>query len=109
MLTSAKEILALDDLPRQAVYVPEWKDSVYVRALNGAERDHLEKLIGQNKTTRAGIAALCCVDEQGRRLFSDADVEALGQKNGQALERIVTAALAFNLITDEALSEAGKD
>lgn len=108
-MLNAKNILALDDLPRREVYIPEWKDSVFVRALNGAERDHLERMLTEDKTSRAGIAVLCCVDDTGARLFTDKDVDALSRKNGQALERIVSAALDFNAMTEEALTEAGKD
>jgi len=107
MLT-AKDILAIQDLPRKEVHIPEWNGTVCVRALTGAERDHLERVILQDKTSRAAIAVLCCVDEQGNRLFKDSDLEALSQKNGNALERIVKSALAFNAISDEGINEAGK-
>ena len=108
MLTR-KDILALDDLPRREVHIPEWNDSVFVRALTGAERDKLERLVSSSQTSRAAIVVLCCVDANGDRLFTDKDVAALGDKNGHALERIVSAALDFNILSDESLTEAGKD
>jgi len=108
MLT-AKQILALDDLPRREVEIPEWGGSVYVRALTGAERDQLERSLSQSSTiSRAAIVVMCCVDGDGNPLFSQSDVAALTNKNGQALERIVSAALAFNALTDEALADVGK-
>ncbi|HEX7119395.1 MAG TPA: hypothetical protein VF212_11435 [Longimicrobiales bacterium] len=106
MLTR-EQILGMDDLPREEVFVPEWKGSVFVRALTGSERDQLERMIAKDSVSRASIVALCVVDERGERLFSQKDVDALSKKHGQALERIVTAALHFNALTDEAI-EAGK-
>jgi hypothetical protein len=101
------EILALDDLPRQEVKIPEWKGSVYVRALTGEERDKLERMITKDSVSRAGIVALCVVDEKGERLFKEADVAKLAGKHGRALEKIVNAALRFNALTEEAITEAG--
>jgi hypothetical protein len=106
MLTR-EAILAIDDLPRREVHVPEWKGSVFVRALSGQERDQLERMISNDTASRAAIAVLCLVNEQGDRLFTNADIEALAKKHGKALERIVTAAMQFNAITDESI-EAGK-
>lgn len=100
------QIFALDDLPRREVAIPEWKGSVYVRALTGAERDQLERMLAKDSASRASIAALCVVDKKGERLFSEDDVEKLAKKNGTALERIVTAALQFNALTEQALDEA---
>ena len=101
-------ILAADDLPREEVEIPEWGGSVYVRVLTGGERDQLERMIAKDSVSRAAIAALCLVDATGARLFTDADVEKLAQKNGGALEKIVTAALRFNAISDVGIAE-GKD
>ncbi len=106
MLTR-EQILGADDLPREEVTIPEWNGSVFVRALTGHERDALERVLATDKLSRATIAAMCVVDEKGNKLFADGDVQALGKKNGAALERIVQAALRFNLLTDEAV-EAGK-
>lgn len=108
MLTR-ESIFAINDLPLEEVFVSEWKGSVYVRALTGAERDQLERLISQGKTSRAAIAAMVCVDAEGTRLFTDGDVDELAKKNGHALEKVVTAALRFNAITDEAIEEGKGD
>ena len=101
------QILAADDLPRVEVAVPEWKGSVYVRALTGAERDQLERMITKDSVSRAKIAALCVVSEAGDRLFTDKDVDKLAAKHGGALEKIVNAALRFNAVTDEGIADAG--
>jgi hypothetical protein len=101
-------ILGLQDLPRKEVPISEWNGSVFVRALTGRERDTLERMIQKDDVSRAAIVALVTVDAHGKRLFTDEDVSALGEKNGSALEKIVGAALSFNMLTDESL-EAGKE
>jgi hypothetical protein len=101
-------ILGADDLPIEMVDIPEWGGSVYVRALTGAERDQLERMISKDSVSRAAIAALVMVDSEGKQLFSQKDVAALADKHGSALERVVNAALAFNSMTEDAI-EAGKD
>jgi hypothetical protein len=58
--------------------------------------------------TRAGLAALCAVDQEGKRLFTAKDVENLAGKAGTALERIMSAALRFNRLTADSIDEAVK-
>ena len=102
-------IFSIDDLPREEVFVSEWNGSVYVRALSGAERDELERMLSKGAASRAAIVALCAVDASGERLFSADDVDALAKKNGRALEKIVTAAMRFAMISDEGIDEGKGD
>ena len=94
-------ILAIDDLPKEEVYVPEWKTWICVRALTGAERDAFETSIVEQrgkstkmnlKNIRAKLVALTVVDEEGNRIFSDSDASALGKKSAAALERVFEVA-----------------
>lgn len=118
-LLSKEAILKADDLPRELVAVAEWGGEVYVRTLRGSERDAFEasnvKVTGKGRkreTTpmmanfRARLAALCMCDEEGKRLFSDADAVALGQKSASALDRVADVALRLNGMTEESIEEA---
>src|SRR5690242_17693330 len=106
-LLTRDQILAADDLPRQLVLLPEWGGEAYVRTLSGAERDHWEAGIRDEEdevdveNIRARFAVLVLVDDTGKRLFSDADAEALGQKAGPALDRIYQAAAKLNKLKAE--------
>lgn len=91
------QILSANDLPTQEVQTPEWGGSVLVRGLNGEERDKYEtgmiSMTGASvelrmQNARARLVQLGCVDEQGNRLFTDEDVQALGKKNAAALDRV---------------------
>lgn len=104
-------ILGADDLPRKEIEVPEWGGSIYVRALSGAERVVFERVVFSDAATdesvMAQLVALCAVDEKGERLFSEADVEALNQKNAKALSRVANAAILFNALSAEGVEEQG--
>jgi hypothetical protein len=92
-LLSRDQILEANDLETREVDCPEWGGSVLVRALSGRERDAWEASLVQMRgkqqvpqmgNVRAKLVVRCCVDENGERLFSDADVKALGREVGGA-------------------------
>src|SRR4051812_29809096 len=85
MALSRDQILEAKDLETREVDCPEWGGSVLVRALSGRERDAWEASLVQMRgkqqvpqmgNVRAKLVVRCCVDENGERLFSDADVKA---------------------------------
>lgn len=111
MLTK-EQILLSDDLPQEPVQVPEWGGEVQVRTMTGTDRDAFEaSLIGKDgrlENVRARLVSLTLCDEAGVRLFSDGDIDALGQKSAKALDRVFTVAQRLNGIgTDQV--EASKN
>jgi len=110
MMLTREQILHSDDLKRVEVKVPEWGGTVRVQMMSGAARDEFEAGIvvdGQPDTTnmRAKLAAATLVDDNGRLLFTPADVEALGRKSAAALDRVLAAAQKLNRIGDKELQE----
>lgn len=106
MYLTRDAILEAHDLPHEDVAVPEWGGTVRVRGLTGAERDAFEaSVVGDRGKTmnmrnlRARLVAITIVDEDGKRLFSDADVVALGSKSGAALDRLFSVAQRLSGIT----------
>lgn len=112
-------ILAAQDLKTQRVNVPEWGGEVIVRTMTGVERDELEGIMAMQSTKatpaerlrnfRALTVALCTVDEQGNRLFTLEDVEALGKKSTASLTRIFTVAQVLSALTEAAVEELVKN
>jgi hypothetical protein len=109
-LLSKEQILAAQDLTTETVKVPEWGGEVLVKALSGRERDAYDASIYDQRkgkmhinrhNLRARFCAMAMVDEQGKRLFSDAEVEALGAKSAGALERVYDAAAKLAGLTKE--------
>lgn len=105
-MLSKSAILDSQDLPRELVEVPEWGGAVYVRTLNGTERDQFEQsMVGKkNKTNldnvRARFAVLTICDESGMRLFNTSDAEQLGKKSAAALDRVFAVAQRLNGFSD---------
>ena len=104
-------ILALPDLPFEAVPVPEWGGSVGVRTMSGTERDRFETEHARAPTAnfRARIAAATLCGDDGALLFAPADVEALGAKSSAALDRVVEAAIRVNKFGAKDVEELAKN
>lgn len=107
-------ILAASDLQFEDVPVPEWNGKVRVRGMTGEERDLWEAALLEGRTddkkqnarnVRATLVSLTVVDETGARVFSEADVVALGKKSVKALQRIYNVAQRLSRITEEDLKE----
>jgi hypothetical protein len=109
-MLNREQILGAQDLTRKEVEVPEWGGSVFVRQLTGGELVKLQRLLSSdNVLDLVPLVVMCTVDENGKRIFSDKDVEALAAKNGRVLERIATACLSINYLDSESREEVKKD
>lgn len=108
-------ILNAKDLATKDIPVPEWGGEVRIRSLTAEERDKFEgSLVEMRKdgtpkrnaeNVRARLAALCIVNENGERLFVDADIRALGRKSAVALQRVFNACQEFNGFTENDIEE----
>ena len=114
MFLNREAILKANDIEKREVYIPEWGGSVYVRGMTGRERDQFEASIirqrGRNteinmKNARAKLVVMCTVDQEGNRLFTDADVAPLADKSAKALDRIFAVAQELSGITREDMEE----
>ena len=112
------QILQAADIQTETVAVPEWGGEVLVRGLTEEERDRYEDGLSQvrgKKVTltlqnaRARLVAMAIVGEDGKRLFSDRDVEALGKKSGQALERVFDVARRMAGLSGDDVEELQKN
>lgn len=111
---TAEEILAVDDMGYMDLEVPEWGGTVRLKSLTGNQRDQYENSIvsQRGKTTqvnlqgiRARLCSLCIVDETGKRLFTDAQVQRLGQKSAKGLDRVFEVCQSMNGLTDTDVAE----
>lgn len=117
-LLTKQQILDAQDIKTETVSVPEWGGEVRVRALSAAERDQFEDKVvkrdGKRSRVvltdiRARLAAICMVDEAGKRLFSDAEMAELTKKSAAALQRVFEVAQRLAGITDEDTEELEKN
>lgn len=96
-------ILAFDDNRLQAVEIPEWKTTVYVKSLTGAD---VAKVKAAKDTEVALVLAACC-DKEGKPIFVAEDADRLKGKSFKALERIALAAIRHNAIGEIEASKNG--
>lgn len=114
MVLTKDDILQAKDIEKELVEVPEWGGSVYVRGMTGEERDKFEagivQMRGKDQTLnmvniRAKLAGMTICDEEGKRLFSDAEISKLAGKSAIALQRIFSVARRLSGIGDEDVKE----
>ena len=108
------QILGAKDLVIEKVEIPEWNGHVNVKSLTGKERDQFEESIFHQKgkkmernfrNLRAKLVALTTVDDDGNLIFNQNDVEALGDKNASALDKIFSKAQKLSGLTKEDIEE----
>lgn len=109
--------MAADDRSIVAVRTPEWPGvdgKVHVRTLSSVERDQWEESLVETRgkkrdvnlrNARAKLVALAACDADGAAIFVHADVEALGQRNAAAMDRIYAAAAKLSGIREEDVEE----
>lgn len=121
MALTRDQILGAQDLETREVHVPEWADPVtgddvvYVRALTGKERDAWEASLMQIRgkasvpnpaNMRAKMVVRSLVDAEGKRLFTDADTNPLGDHSAQVLDRLFELICEMSGISNNAVEEA---
>lgn len=90
-------ILGADDAEIRDVPIPEWGGTVRIKSITGTARDAFEASLREGKgknadvnlrNMRAKLIALCAVDENGTKLFTQQDVGRLGSKNAKPLDKL---------------------
>lgn len=113
---------AAESITREAVEIPELGLTVYVQTLSGDDRDSYEswQSLEQMKANeegrevnlrgaRARVAVWCTVDEDGNKLFTDADREWLGRMHSGAINRIFTVADRLSGISGSSQADIRKN
>jgi hypothetical protein len=106
---SKAAILAAQDKKMIDVEVPEWNGSVKIRVMTGTERDRFEsEFVSGNKSVdmvRAKLVAKCLCDDEGNRLFSEADIPQLGEKSAAVLDKLFNVCMKHNRFTKDDVEE----
>ena len=98
IILTKDQILQADDRPIENISVPEWHGHVLMKVPGAVERDKIEEafFIGEKhgyKGLRAQLVSLCVVNEDGTLMFTEDDIEMLGKKSAQVIDRLFTVAL----------------
>lgn len=108
-ILSAAQINAIEDAVTETVPVPEWGGDVIIKGMTGTERDLFEagmweggKLDRRNYRSRLLVQVL--VNEQGTRLYTNAEAMVLGKRSGKVIDRLYDIAAGLS-----GLSDAGQE
>lgn len=94
MLLTKESILSISDLPTEVVEVKQWGGHVKVRGMNAGERDRFEESIRKvgMGNLRSLLASMTIINDDGKRMFTDKEIDKLAEKSAEALDVIVEAA-----------------
>ena len=108
-------IIAASDTASELLVIKEWDVTVEVRSMSGAARAVLIQDAANNdgKVNFAKILPeiiIGCVfdPETGERVFESKDEEALMEKSGQVLDKVLAVAMRLSGFADGAVDVAGK-
>lgn len=115
MVLSKDQILNAKDLHTETVDVPEWGGEVMIRVMRGVDRDAFENLCARHKGIQnvpnvfARLCGMCICDDAGNRLFSEKEIDALGQRSCVALGKVWDAAIRLNRLNADEIESAEKN
>lgn len=104
----AESILKLSDLGEEEVYVEKWNTWIRVRGMTAGERTEYSLLMSDGEIPRdaqARLVQMCAMNEQGKHLFTTAQVAQLSQKSAEALEPIAAAIMRLSGLQSEEEAE----
>ena len=117
-MLSRDDVLKAQDMRTETVHVPEWDGDVIVRTLRGDEYEHYEESLlgGRGRSRhviygeiRAKLLVACIVNENGDRVFTEKDIDALKSKSAAALDRVWTVAQRLNGLSAEDIEGLAKN
>jgi hypothetical protein len=111
------KILSCVDVKSKIVHIDEWDADIEVREMNGKCRAMFVELVTKEELKDSDIVKAypqiiqhCAFDpETKERIFDESDVDALSEKNGNALDKIVTEVIELSSLTQKSVDEAGKN
>ena len=117
MVLTREQILAAPDVVIEEVDVPEWGGSVLLRTLTAHQAEEWIRRARDPETRQINfhgfmpaLLALTIVDADGQTVFSETDVEALGEKSAEVIRRLYERASKLSSLgdaTDEAIEDFG--
>lgn len=112
MFLTKEQILQVDDLETEEVKV--WGGKVLVRGLTATERNDFVKEQGTDETKVIPnliprLVALTVIDPKTKlQLFTKEDIEALGKKSAQSLDKLFLVAQKLSGLDVEGVKEIEK-
>lgn len=121
-MLSRDRVLSQTAVIVERVDVPEWGGFVYVRVISGKTRDAFEFRIASEGAAskkakkeynppniRARLVSLTACDEKGQLLFSEEDIQKLGELSCAALDRVFSKASEINALSKKDVEDLTKN
>lgn len=116
MALTREEILAKRNVRiRVPVEVPGF-GTLHVAKFTARDRDRFEEIVTGGvpgkvnlRNVRAQVVTLLAVNEDGTRLFQDADADVIGELDSDAVQALIDAGFKLNGLNTEALEDAVKN
>lgn len=107
-----ESIFASDDTGFESIEVPEWGGTLYVRGLNGLEREEMENhfLKGDDSSVditgqKVKMLIACVVDKDRNQIFKPNDAGKINKKSGVVIDKIFGVCCRLSGLTDAAIEE----
>jgi hypothetical protein len=105
-----KRLLNANDIKVEAIDIPAWGGTYYLRVISGKAREQFEEAYSQEKMKnfRLRFLVLTLCDEEGKPILADSDMDALGERSSVEINRVFDAAWKLNAFTQEAVDALGE-
>jgi hypothetical protein len=112
-MLNKEQIQAAEDRKPETHSVPEWGGEVCLRCMSGPARESFEEAVSGkssgDRNFRAHLLVRSLCDEKGQRIFTDQDVDLLGDKSAAVLIRLAEAAMRLSGIGASEKKESATD
>jgi hypothetical protein len=112
-MITKEQIFQTEDLTSTKVNIPEWNGEIVLKVMTGADRDKYMRFISKGEgipeNMMERLVVLTAYDEEGKRLFDDADIPALSKKSSLVISRLFAESAKLNKISNESIDELKND
>ena len=112
MVLSKANILGAQDFTISRILVDAWGGEVCLRPFSARLKDKIEQMSqssAKDIQRRAISLAGSICDENGKLIFVEKDIEALADKDGNAVDLVMVRILEINGLTEAELDESVKN
>jgi hypothetical protein len=106
-----QDCLAANDLSLKEYEVKAWDGVVYLKKMTAKDQIDFEEMTQgkDKKNILTKLLVMCVSDEQGNKLFTEADIDALNNKSAAAVMEISNAILEANYMTNDDIEDLSKN
>jgi len=106
-----QDCLSVNDLALKEYTVKAWDGVVYIKKMTAKDQIQFEDM-SQGKDRKnifSRLIVMCVCDENGNKLFTEADMDALNNKSASAVIELFTAISEINSVSQEDVEDLAKN